>query len=227
LSDPRIKLFLSDEEYATSEKLLKDTTPLFRWDDFCKIDGSKESDPFVDENYRDVFKTLLSAIREKELLEIKYRGVDGRTTKETVPPRYLEYSSRDDRFQLLCRAISGENETAINVSAIIRAIARHDNPLQQADDMEIKTARKIKTAYIELTHERGAVERALLAFASYETDANAGLNNKINIELRYLESEEPDLLDAILSFGPLIKVLGPENLVRQIREHVERQISSR
>ena len=35
--------------------------------------------------------------------------------------------------------------------------------------------------------------------------------------------DEPELLIDVLSFGPVVRVLGPEDFVRQVRQRVERQ----
>mgnify|MGYP001624081520 FL=1 len=39
----------------------------------------------------------------------------------------------------------------------------------------------------------------------------------------YDKEDEPELLIDVLSFGPVVRVLGPEDFVRQVRQRVERQ----
>ena len=54
-------------------------------------------------------------------------------------------------------------------------------------------------------------------------------HNRLNILvgepafLRCDREDEPELLIDVLSFGPVVRVLGPEDFVRQVRQRVERQ----
>ena len=41
--------------------------------------------------------------------------------------------------------------------------------------------------------------------------------------LYYDPSDETELLIELLSFGPVIRILGPENFLKQVRERVKRQ----
>jgi predicted DNA-binding transcriptional regulator YafY len=228
LRDKRMRLFMSEEKHAMLEDQLKDVEPLFRENDFYKVDESREPDRFDGDTYRRVFKTVLSALRTNSPLELEYSPEAGSVVRETVYPSYLEYSSRDDNFRLLCRTADGEKkaEKAINIREIVFAQKVEASSFAEDDvwDEENEADRKTKLAKIEIKDERGAVERALLHFANYKTHASVDFDDKITLELHYLKSDEPELADRILAFGPLVRVHKPDSLLRQIRKRTAKQM---
>ena len=66
--DPRIKLF--DVEFEG----LDDIEPLFTPDDYYIYDKYGDGDPYEDEKYIERFRTILSAIRNKQNLKIEMDG---------------------------------------------------------------------------------------------------------------------------------------------------------
>jgi predicted DNA-binding transcriptional regulator YafY len=77
---------------------------------------------------------------------------------------------------------------------------------------------------MELSNERGALERALMHFASFECEAYTSDNETIRLDIVYPAGDESELLIRVLAFGPLLRVLAPERLVILIRERVKRQM---
>jgi len=43
------------------------------------------------------------------------------------------------------------------------------------------------------------------------------------VKLLYETEDETEMLIRILSFGPMIKVLSPQNLIEQIKNRIEKQ----
>lgn len=80
-------------------------------------------------------------------------------------------------------------------------------------------------AVIRVTPERNAVERFMLEFASFEKhsvrDPETGEHT---VELWYDVHDEIELLIKLLSFGPVIEIMGPERLRSQARDRVRRQV---
>jgi predicted DNA-binding transcriptional regulator YafY len=64
----------------------------------------------------------------------------------------------------------------------------------------------------------------MLHFASYEkrTEYDEETDKYISY-IYYDKKDETELLIQILSFGPVIKVLGPEVFLKQVKERVKRQ----
>ena len=58
----------------------------------------------------------------------------------------------------------------------------------------------------------------MLHFAHFEKQAERSGDRQYLLRLTYYESDESELVIRILSFGPFVKVLGPDDLVTQIRK---------
>ena len=91
---------------------------------------------------------------------------------------------------------------------------------------EYFSSRKCSTpAIIRVSTERNGVERFMLEFASYEKHTVRNLETgQYNVELWYDQQDETELLIRLLSFGPVIEILGPEHLREQAKQRIKRQI---
>jgi predicted DNA-binding transcriptional regulator YafY len=79
-------------------------------------------------------------------------------------------------------------------------------------------------AVIRVTDARNGVERFMLEFASYEKHTVRDLETgEYTVELWYDTQDETELLIRLLSFGPVIEILGPPQLRSQAAERVRRQ----
>ena len=77
---------------------------------------------------------------------------------------------------------------------------------------------------LEISNERNALERTMLHFACYKKRTEKlGDSGKYLCRIYYSRDVETELLIQILSFGPVVKVLGPESFLKQVKERVERQ----
>ncbi|MDE6214800.1 MAG: WYL domain-containing protein, partial [Lachnospiraceae bacterium] len=72
LSDPRIGLFLEQEQLEALDKMLASVAPLWRSEQFYYFDRFADSDPYKDENYRNCFRTLLQAQKQNRYVDIDY-----------------------------------------------------------------------------------------------------------------------------------------------------------
>ena len=78
---------------------------------------------------------------------------------------------------------------------------------------------------LEITKERNALERFMLQFASFERQTEYDKErNVFTCRIWFDTADETELLIRILSFGPVIKVLGPEGFLHQIKERIMRQV---
>lgn len=77
---------------------------------------------------------------------------------------------------------------------------------------------------LKISGERNSLERCMLHFANYEKHTEYDAEMKCWIcSIHYDLADETELLIDILSFGPVVRVLGPSSFVRQIRKRVKRQ----
>ena len=63
----------------------------------------------------------------------------------------------------------------------------------------------------------------MLHFSHLEKETEKLGDKKYRVKLLYETEDETEMLIRILSFGPMIKVLSPQNLIEQIKNRIEKQ----
>jgi predicted DNA-binding transcriptional regulator YafY len=86
-----------------------------------------------------------------------------------------------------------------------------------------ESAPKTDTVTLEIIDERNALERVMLHFAHFEKQAECVEKRKYRLNITYNKDDEPEMVIRILSFGPLVKVLAPDNFVNLIKEKLKKQ----
>jgi hypothetical protein len=211
LNDPRIKLFSPPGEG------LEDVEPLYSQDTLVFFDRYSDCDPYDDSQYREHFKTILTALREGKRLHIRFNGHMGTKHSWICIPYRLEYSSKDDKFRLI--TASPRNALTVNLARI-----RSCELLDAYSHDEYQPPKpRTETLTLELTDERNALERAMLHFSDLEKRTERLDNNHYRITLRYEREDMTELLIRVLSFGPMLRVISPECFIDKIRERLEKQ----
>ena len=212
--DPRMKLFT--EDFAD----LEDVQPLFTPEDIYIFDKYADGDPYEDEQYRNNFKLILDAIQKKYPLKIKSRTRSGRELYAVLMPEYLEYSEKDDKFRLI--GSGRKYGDTVNLARIVSCV-----PYTKEYTPNPYTRMKGKkgTVEFELVDQRNALERVLMHFAHFEKQAERIADNRYLVKVTYNKDDETEMLIRILSFGPMIKVVGPDQFVNLIKERLLKQKS--
>ena len=211
LLDPRILLF------DPSEEGLEDVEPLFTPDQFVYFDRYADGDPYDDPRYIEHFRLIIRAMHEKRKLRVRFHGHRGTRQSYICIPYKLEYSSKDDKFRL----ITGFRNKPLTVN-----LSRIDSVhiLEPWDESEyLQPREKEKTLVMELYDSRNSLERAMLHFSDLEKETERIDEKHYRITLNYKQGDETEILIRILSFGPVLKAIEPETMVKQIRERLERQ----
>ena len=76
---------------------------------------------------------------------------------------------------------------------------------------------------LELTDERNALERVMLHFSHLDKETERIGDNRYRITLHYEQEDETELLIRVLSFGPVLKVVFPEDFIKKLCERLEKQ----
>lgn len=212
LLDKRIRLFAPD---VTG---LEDVEPLYRPETFVFYDRYLDGDDFEDEAYIRNFHVIRQALREKQCLRIRFKGHKGSRHSILCRPLRLEYSSKDDKFRLLTSDERGGH--IINLSRI-----RTCQPVP----CRTKEFRAPPTRMRELTFllwdERNALERVLLHFSHLEKETRKVGDKQYQVTLRYDRGDETELIIRVLSFGPMVQVLSPEDFKEKLKQRIEKQIN--
>lgn len=82
-----------------------------------------------------------------------------------------------------------------------------------------------RTMGFELIDERNALERVLMHFAHFEKQVEKAGENRYLVRVTYDKDDETEMLIRILSFGPMLKVTGPDSFVALIKERLLKQKS--
>ena len=212
LLDPRIRLF------APSDRGLEDVEPLFTPDMFVYYDRYADGDPFEDGEYIRNFRTLLTAIRERRKVRVRFKSGRGNRQSWVMAPQKLEYSSKDDKFRVIAPSPRGHTLT-VNLGRVKGVTLLEPCTEEECTPFQYR----MKPLVMELTDERNALERCLLHFSNLEKETEKLDAKHYRVTLHYEQEDETELLIRVLSFGPMLKVLEPESFVEQIRDRLQKQ----
>lgn len=209
--DPRFKLF--DVKFPD----LEGVEPLFTPEDYHVYDKYSDGDPFEDEEYIRQFKVILAAIRQGTQIKFEMVNRNGKTMYIRCHPIRLEYSEKDDKFRLVTagwRAIS-----TVNLSKM-RACVHYTGP-RELDGEEREAI--YDTVTVRVLDERNALERFMLHFAHFEKQAEKLDKKNYLVRIKYDHNDESEMVIRILSFGPMVEVLGTDSFKKLIIEKLKKQ----
>ena len=211
--DPRIKLF------GVEIPGLEDVEPLFTQEDYHVYDKYSDGDLFEDEEYIRQFRVILEAMRKGTQIKFEMTNRFGKPMFIRCHPVRLEYSEKDDKFRLV--TAGWRSVSTVNL-AKIRACVHYtgEKPL----DNEVRE-KLYDIITLKVTDERNALERVMLHFAHFEKQAEKLDKNTYLLKIKYAHDDEPEMVIRILSFGPLVEVIGSENFKKLVIEKLKKQKS--
>ena len=77
---------------------------------------------------------------------------------------------------------------------------------------------------LRIVNQRNALERAMLHFANYEKNTTKIDENTYECLIYYNQSMETELLIEVMSFGPMLTVLGNERFLNNLKARLQRQM---
>ena len=228
LSDPRILLFMDDDTLSRLAVRLADVKPLYRLEQFGFTDRFSDSDDYHSEDYISHFRAALDGVKHRRIMYIEFVSGHGKRMSGRFVLLKMEYSPKNDKFRVYCYLLRNDrirSSGIINIGRITK-IEDTGRAFRTKTSMdEYFSSRKCSTpAVVRVTTERNAVERFMLEFASYEKHTVRDLETgEYTVELWYDDADETELLIQLLSFGPVIEIIGPDSLRRQAKDRVKRQ----
>ena len=209
LQDPRLQLFGVDETG------LEDVKPLFNRSFFVYYDQYSDGDPYTDPVYIQHFHVLLQAWKEKKPVIMDY-AARRKNMHVCVMIDHLEYSQKEDQFRIA--GLSQEGLYGYYNAARIRNIQ-----IGNAWHGQKAAAPMKRKVLLAIKDERRALERAMLSFSDLEKVTVPMGEDRYQMELSYRQEDETEILIRILAFGPMLKVIGPEDFAAKIRARIEKQ----
>jgi hypothetical protein len=219
--DKRFKLFVSPQVQSRLEKDLQDIEPLFEQKDFYLYDKYLDADPYDDEVYIKNFHTILDAVHQKKLIQVEYTGRFGQKDIFVCSPSKIEYSEKDDKFRIISKVKN--KVTILNVARIISCEIIDEKNAVAISENGLPKKRRARVV-LDIYDDRKAMERITLAFAHFEKSVIQVDENTYRLTINYDSFDETELVIRVLSFGPMVKVLEPENFVSLIKQRIEKQI---
>lgn len=228
LTDTRISLFLSVQQQTQLANWLSDTEPLYNQDHFYYFDQYSDGDDYGSPSYQEHFHTILAALQEKRALILAYENRHKTVSTFEAAPYQLQYSAKDNKFRLCCLKYTGRNfrqNTVLNLHRIKAChLSKQIAPANIASYAFCPIQRSRKPVVVQISGERNSLERCMLHFANYEKHTCYQEQTHTWLcQIYYDLADETELLIDLLSFGPVIRILGPDAFLLQIKERVIRQ----
>lgn len=221
LNDKKSSLFLDKEQKAELYELLG-AEPLFDGGFIRFFDRFTDGDDFEDESYIRNFRNILRSIHENRLVRISFQTRKGARVTHYFLPEKLEYSSKNDKFRV---HVIRYNKTQPVERGIINLshITSSDLTDITAEDRLYKTPSK-KEVTVKVHNERNAINRFMMEFAELERISDFDDTTKeCTVTMKYDAKDETEILIRILSFGPVVEVVGDDGLRKPVADRVRRQ----
>lgn len=227
LSDPRIGLFLDEEQLETLQHMLASVPPLWKEEQFYYYDRFADADPYQDLTYRQNFRILLEAQKKHQYVDIDYNSPKGKRVHHYYVPVRLEYSVKNDKFRLLALEQNPHCHKKLHTLNLDRIASV--NPTDKILSSPIDINSIIQQSYykeplkLRILNKRNALERAMLHFANYEKNTMKIGENTYECLIYYNRNMETELLIEVLSFGPMLTVIGNERFLNSLKTRLKRQ----
>lgn len=227
LTDHRVRLFMDSSEIQRWNELLGSVSPLFDIRDIVLTETAADGDDYSDEAYINRFRTILHAIKQNKILKIVFNTSRGERKTVIVAPYKMEYGLRDDKFRLCAVTMHKHHPSRyikLNVARITQII--ESKTTSHIDCEAFIAQRQLRTPIeIEVSDLRNGFERIFTQLSNYKrTSTYDSEKHTCAIQIHCMDDDVQELLIVLLSFGPAIKVLGPQWFRERYVERVKRQI---
>lgn len=221
LNDKKSSLFIDKEQKAELYELLG-AEPLYDDSVFSFFDRYNDGDDFKNEDYIKHFRDILRSMHENRLVKISFNTRKNQRMTHYYLPERIEYSPKNDKLRV---HVIRYNKThpvergVINLSQITSTEHTEIVPADRLSDVPPK-----KTILIRVKNERNAINRFMMEFAELERISEFDDDTKeCIVTMKYEAMDETEILIRILSFGPVIEVLEPEDFREKIAQRIRNQ----
>lgn len=224
LLDSRIHLFIDDSELEEMLLAFEHIEPLYNKDDILHVGVSKDGDDYQRPKYIDNFKEILKAVKNKTYIKIVFDNSKGRRKTMSVMPYKVEYSVREDRFRLcgVSRIASVNKYIKLNIARVHEVIGLDTTPI--VDSEYYIQQKQVEPIEIEISDWRNGIERIFIGLSNYRRVSTYDKETGIcTMKIHCMDDDLQELLIVMLSFGPAIRVLAPQDFRDRYIQRVEEQ----
>lgn len=226
LQDIRIQLFFDEKELQQLQELFADTPVLWKPEDFYYYDRFSNRDEYENPKYQQHFRTLVTAIHNHQFVDISYESRTQHRVHHHYLPCRLEYSIKNDKFRLL-GIVQGDKKQRIEILNLDRMkdVNMLPDTVKTLPDINksIRASYYREPLHLRIHTDRNALERTMLQFANYEKNTTKVDDNTYECFIYYNQQMETELLIEVLSFGPMVEVLGSSHFLDLIKQRLHRQ----
>lgn len=223
LKDQKVKLFLSEDLLRQFLERLQEEEELYRKEDFDFFDRNKKGDPYEEEAYQKVMRTVLRGMYKRAELEITDQN-----KKERYLPLQMSYSMREDRFRLYAvskRDILQDQMTILCMSKIKKAEILPERTISEINLQKwLKEHREKKPVIVRVSDERKALDRFMIQMTDYEKKTEEKEDKKVDVHIFYRPEQKEELLERFLAMGPMLEVIEPQELRLEIEKRIRDQV---
>lgn len=223
LKDQKVKLFLSEDLLRQFLERLQEEKELYRKEDFDFFDRNKKGDPYEEETYQKVMRTVLRGMYKRAELEITDQN-----KKERYLPLQMSYSMREDRFRLYAvskRDILQDQMTILCMSKIKNAEILPERTISEINLQKwLKEHREKKPVIVRVSDERKALDRFMIQMTDYEKKTEEKEDKKVDVHIFYRPEQKEELLERFLAMGPMLEVIEPQELRLEIEKRIRDQV---
>lgn len=218
LNDKKSSLFLDKEQKAEMYELLG-AEPLFSGRSIRFFDRFTDGDDFENKDYIKHFRNILRSMHENRLIRISFQTRKNNRITHYYLPERVEYSSKNDKFRVHVIRYNKSNPiergiiniAQINSTELTDIIA--ENGLYEVPSK--------KEVILKVSNERNAINRFMMEFAELERVSEFDDESKeCTVTMKYDAMDETEILIRILSFGPVVEVLQPDDFRKQIAHRI-------
>lgn len=224
--DPMMDFFLSKEERRAIEDRLcaeGEVEPLPLGEYICCFDKSiRERDHAWE---REVMGTLLRAIHEEEGVRVQYQS-QSRCIEDIFDPLFVQYSKRNDSFQISVWSRQKQRIMTANLDRFIRCESGGGEHDRQALRDKLADSWKRDSVELAFSNDHGRADRVLNEFSPWDKqcsyDPQAGV---YRLKLSYQSGDREELAIRLLGYGDGIRFFdAAAPLYQSVRSRLEKQM---
>lgn len=224
-NDARFNLFV--ENYDKSK--LDDIEPLYEQEQFKYYDKYSDGDDFDNYNYQKHFHKINNAMENGTIVKIVYQSPkrEKLLIGHYIPLRF-EFSPKDDKFRFFsAQIIKGKiiDYVCLNMGRIVDVRTLNETFKGKLNfESHIEKFDCEEPVVVEVYDDRNAIERFMVEFSTYRKNSEFDNNTRTCItKIYYRKTDEIEVLIKLLSFGPTLKVLGPERFLKLFKYRIKKQ----
>lgn len=225
--DSKIQLFLDEDELYELKKSLRDIEPLFLPETIHHVHQSSLNTDFFDKTYVTLFRIISNSLHHNQYMKITYLDENDTLITVDIAGYKLEYRITQDSFHLI-GLIDAPTQTPhilrINLSSIqeIIVLKTYFNPKEI--EASVQAYKCEEPLYFELSNARKGFDRVFMHLSNYEriTEFNDETHTCF-VQLFYYPFDEEELINILISFGPVIKVISPASIRNKLIQRINTQ----